>query len=103
MIGFLKGLLSKRRLTYEQLQIIQLVAQQIVLSIEGSVHLPGARKKALALELTGKTLEQMGIVAPESLVDAMLESAVAILKAMDMVQPKLQVSPDISGRPQTGN
>ena len=45
----------------------------------------------------------MGIVAPESLVDAMLESAVAILKAMDMVPPKLRVSPDITGRPQTGN
>ena len=51
MIGFLKNLVSKKRLSYEQLQIIQLVAQQVVLSVEGSVNLPGARKKAMALEL----------------------------------------------------
>ena len=104
MFGFLKKFFSRERLTYEQLQIIQLVAQQVVLSLEGSVHLPGAQKKAMALELMAQMLEEMGIVVPDSLVDAMLESAVAILKAMDkMADAKPKFSFDISGRPKSGN
>jgi hypothetical protein len=104
MIGFLKNLVSKKRLSYEQLQIIQLVAQQVVLSVEGSVNLPGARKKAMALELMAQMLEEMNIVAPQSLVDAMLESAVTILKAMDSaLKAKPKYSFDLSGRPKTGN
>lgn len=104
MIGFLKNLVSKKRLSYEQLQIIQLVAQQVVLSVEGSVNLPGARKKAMALELMAQMLEEMNIVAPQSLVDAMLESAVTILKAMDSaLKAKPKYNFDLSGRPKTGN
>ena len=104
MMGFLKTLFSRKRLDYEQLQIIQLVAQQVVLSLEGSVNVPGAHKKAMALELMAQMLEEMNIVAPQSLVDAMLESAVTILKAMDSaLKAKPKYSFDLSGRPKTGN
>ena len=104
MMGFLKTLFSRKRLNYEQLQIIQLVAQQVVLSLEGSVNVPGAHKKAMALELTAQLLEEVGIVAPESLVDAMLESAVTILKALNStLKAKPKYSFDLSGRPKTGN
>lgn len=104
MFGFLKGLFSKKRLSYEQLQIIQFIAQQVVISIEGSVSVPGASKKAMALELMAQMLEELEIVAPDSLVDAMLESAVAILKAMDKaLQARPKYSFDLTGRPQTGN
>lgn len=104
MLGLVKGLFSKKRLSFEQLQIIQFLAQQVVLSVEGSVNLPGARKKAMALELMAQLLEEMGVVAPESLVDAMLESAVMILKAMDKaLEAKPKYSFDLSGRPKTGN
>lgn len=98
----------KRRLNYDQLQTLQMVAQQVVLSLEGSVRLPGAAKKALALKMMGELLEQVGIVAPDSLVDVSLEAAVKLLKALDTQSlPVVPVKPviklDISGRPQTGN
>ena len=103
MLGFLKKLIQKK-LNFEQLQIIQLVAQQVVLSVEGSVKLPGSDKKAVALELAAQILQEMGVVAPDSLVDAMIEPSVQILKAIDKSReskPKFTV--DLSGRPQTGN
>jgi hypothetical protein len=105
MLGFLKRL-ARKRLNFEQLQILQLVAQQVVLSVEGSVQMPGAQKKAIAVELAGQILEEMGLVAPDSLIDAMIESAVRILKSLDKVveneaQPKYSF--DISGRPRTGH
>lgn len=66
-----------------QLQILQFVAQQAVLSVEGTVKLPGPNKKAVALDLTGKILEEMGVVAPGSLVDTLIESSVQVMKATD--------------------
>ena len=82
----------KRRLSFEQLQTLQMVSQQVVLSLEGSIKIPGAAKKALALKLMGELLEQIGIVAPESLIDTVIEasdgdvtpSALKILKALDL-------------------
>ena len=104
MLGFLKKL-RKKRLSFEQLQILILVTQQVVVSVEGTVRLPGADKKALALKLVGQILEEMKVVAPDSLLDAMIESAVSILKALDAkkaIKPRFTFD-DISGRPQTGN
>ena len=96
----------KRRLSYDQLQTLQMVAQQVVLSLEGSVRIPGAAKKALALKLMGELLEQMDIVAPDSLIDVSIEAAVKLLNAMD-IPPRPQLSSsrklDVSGRPATGN
>jgi len=100
----------KRRLSYDQLQTLQMVAQQVVLSLEGSVKIPGAAKKAIALKLVGELLEELGIVAPESLVDTAIEAAARLLKALDVQslppQPRGQPSGqklDISGRPASGN
>ena len=73
----------KRRLSYDQLQTLQMVAQQVVLSLEGSIRLPGAAKKALAIKLVGELLEDLGIVAPDSLMDIAIEAAVKLLKALD--------------------
>ena len=105
MFGFLNKL-RKKTLSFEQLRILQLIAQQVVLSVEGSVKLPGADKKAVALELMAQILEEIGLVAPGSLVDALLESAVSILKAVDKAlekETKPNFSFDISGRPKSGN
>ena len=99
MFGFLNKL-RKKTMSFEQLRILQLIAQQVVLSVEGSVKLPGAEKKAVALELMAQILEEIGLVAPGSLVDAMLESAVSILKAVDKAlekESKPKFSFDISG------
>ena len=74
----------KRRLSFEQLQTLQMVAQQVVLSLEGSIKIPGAAKKALALKLMGELLEEIGIVAPDSLIDTAIEASVKILKALDL-------------------
>lgn len=81
MMSFLKNLVRKR-LSFEQLQILQLVTQQVVLSVEGSVQMPGAKKKALVVELVGQILEEIGLVAPDSLIDATIESSVCILKSL---------------------
>lgn len=105
MLGFLNKL-RKKTLSFEQLRILQLIAQQVVLSVEGSAKLPGADKKAVAIELMAQILEEIGLVAPDSLVDALLESAVSILKAVDKAlakEAKPNFSFDISGRPKSGN
>lgn len=108
----------KRRLNYDQLQTLQMVAQQVVLSLEGSVKIPGAAKKAIAIKLVGELLEEMNIIAPDSLVDIAIEAAARLLKALDAQalppEPRAEpVSPffperpsiklDISGRPGSGN
>lgn len=108
----------KRRLNYDQLQTLQMVAQQVVLSLEGSIKLPGAAKKALALKLVGELLEDLGIVAPDSLMDIAIEASVKLLKTLDTESlppmPRQEPVPgfqlDISrqagprtGRPPSGN
>ena len=108
----------KKRLNHDQLQTLQMVAQQVVLSLEGSVQLPGAAKKALALKLVGELSEDLGIVAPDSLVDVAIEaadcvtpSALKLLKALDTESlpplPRQEPVPgfqlDITGRPPSGN
>lgn len=105
MFGFFRKL-SRSRLSFEQLKILQFVTQQVVISIEGSVDLPGARKKAIAIELVGQILQEMNLVVPNSLVDALIESAVGVLKALDKsleraTHPKFSL--DLSGRPRSGN
>lgn len=105
MFGFLKKL-THERLSYEQLQTVQFVAQQVVLSLEGSVNLPGVEKKTMALELMAQILRELGITAPESLIDVMLESAVSILKTMQRIvakEAKPKFSFDTSARPRSGN
>ena len=82
MLDFIRKA-RKKLLSFEQLQIVQLIAQQVVLSVEGSVKIPGASKKAIALQLVGELLEEVGVVAPKSLIDTAIEAAVRILKAMD--------------------
>ena len=109
----------KRRLNYDQLQTLQMdrsgnanaLAQQVVLSLEGSIKLPGAAKKALALKLVGELLEDLGIVAPDSLMDIAIEASVKLLKALDTEslpplprqEPVSGLRLDISGRPASGN
>lgn len=99
----------KRRLNLDQLQTMQMVAQQVVLSLEGSVRIPGAAKKALALKIVGELLEKLDIVAPDSLVDTAIEAAVMLLKALEgeALPPRSPAQPssklDISGRPLAGN
>lgn len=99
----------KRRLSYEQLQTMQMVAQQVVLSLGGSVKLRGADKKALALKMVGELLQELSIVAPDSLISTAIEAAVKLLKALDAqtLSPETQLPSsrklDVSGRPATGN
>jgi hypothetical protein len=101
----------KRKLSFDQLQTMQMVAQQVVLSVEGTVKIPGAAKKAMALEIVGGLLEKLDIVAPDSLIDTSIEASVQVLKALDaqtlppQPRPELKSSArfDVSGRPATGN
>jgi Bacteriophage holin of superfamily 6 (Holin_LLH) len=105
MFGFLKRV-ARQPLNFEQLQILQIVVQQVVLSVEGTLKVPGANKKAVAIELVGQILEDLHLVAPDSLVDAMIESAVSILKSLDRVierEAKPRYTFDLSGRPESGN
>ena len=110
--------IRKKRLTHEQLRALQLVSQQVVLSLEGSVRLPGATKKALALKLVGlrngsalELTRALGFVAPDSLMDVAIEASVKLLKALDSesLPPLPRSAPvsglrlDISGRPATGS
>ena len=103
----------KKRLNFDQLQTLQMVSQQVVLSLEGSIRIPGATKKALALSLVGELLEDIGIVAPNSLVDTAIEASVRLLKALDAqssaplptastVSPAPSFKLDITGKPKSG-
>lgn len=103
MFGFLKRL-TKKALTFQQLQIVQFIAQQVVLSVENSAQLKGFEKKALALELTNQILKETGVVAPDTLIDALLESSVNSMKKVnEILEPRKSYKIDLSGRPQSGN
>lgn len=98
----------KKRLTFDQAQILQLVAQQVVTSLEGTLKVPGGVKKAVALDLVNQILKEVGVVAPDSLVDTSIEASVKILKMLDkqdeaIKKPFNPLSVDISGRPKSGN
>ena len=105
MFGFFRRALQKR-LNFEQLQILVLVTQQVVLCVDGTLRAPGSQKKAVAMELVAQILKEMKMEAPESLIDAVIESAVKILKTVDRkieseLKPRYEF--DITGRPKTGN
>lgn len=74
---------KKRRLSFSDLQTVQMVAQQVVLSLEGTVELPGATKKALAQKLTAELLEEIGIPAPDSIQGVAIEAAVKVMRELN--------------------
>ncbi len=99
MFGFLR-----KPLSVEHLQILQMIAQQVVLSVEGSVRMSGPEKKAMALELTGQILRETKIVAPNSVVDTAIEAGVHMMKLLGKENQKPSMPGlklDISGRPPT--
>ena len=106
MFNFLRR--SRRsRLSFDELQIMQMITQLVVLSVDGAVKIPGATKKALALQLSGELLQEMGVVAPESLVDTAIEASVRLLKALEKPpqpdKPDFGFKLDLSGKPKSGN
>lgn len=91
---------------------MQMIVQQVVLSVDGAVKIPGATKKALALQLSGELLEEMGVIAPDSLVDTAIEASVRLLRALDKPpqrnesqrdKPDFGFKLDLSGKPKSGN
>lgn len=119
MFNFLNSF-RKQKLNYEQLQMLQTISQQVVFSVEGSVRIPGAQKKALAMSILRDLLRKLEIVAPDSLLDVAIEASVALLKALSKektsspwqessVVPSFEVPKptalkldNISGKPSTG-
>lgn len=103
MFGFFRNLM-REPLSIENLQLLQMITQQVVLSVENSVRISGTEKKALALKLTGAILKKADIVAPDSVVDTAIEASVQMMKHLGKENksnslPGFRV--DISGRPHT--
>ena len=98
MFDFFSLSRRKKHPTPTQLQTLQMVAQQVVLSLEGSVKLPGAAKKALAFKLVVELAEELGIVAPDSLVDLAIEASVRLLRALDAERPLPEIQLQFESR-----
>ena len=98
---------QRPKLNFDELQIMQMIVQQVVLSVDGAVKIPGATKKALALQLSGELLQELGVTAPESLVDTAIEASVRLLRALDKpsqpAKPDFGFKLDLSGKPKSGN
>ncbi len=82
MWSFLDSL-RKKKLTAEQLQIVLGVAQQVVLSLEQTEPGSSEKKKSMALTLLRDLLNNLGILAPDSLLDVAIEASVRVLRPLE--------------------
>ena len=66
----------------EQLQTLQLIAQQVVFSLENLTELSGAEKKTLATMNVDELLQGMGINAPGEFIDISIEAGVLLARSL---------------------
>lgn len=66
----------------EQLQMLQLIAQQVVFSLESSTEISGTEKKVLATMNVDELLREMGICAPEAFIDISIEAGVLLARRL---------------------
>lgn len=73
----------KKRLSFEELQSVQSIADQVVLCMEQTMRLPGNEKKKLAVKVASSLLKDSGILCPESLVDTAIEASVRVMNLLE--------------------
>jgi len=71
-------------LRLEHLQILQLVAQQVVFSLE-DINIGGAQKKSLAMANVKELFWELGYEAPDELVDLSVEVGVRLARCLQRV------------------
>lgn len=62
-------------LSFDEVQIVQLIVQQTVLTVEGLEDIPHGDRSRLACALAVDLLEDMGIWAPASLIETLVEAS----------------------------
>ena len=83
-------------LSFEEIQIVQLIVQQSVLSVEGLEKTPQESRSWLACEMADGILKEMGLMAPtillETLVDASFQLSLEF-QARKLLRPTSGPSP----------
>ena len=70
----------RRFLTFEELRTIQVLSQQIILSLDTAIDISSYDKKELAFENLKEILEEIGIKAPNSVLQTAIEASWRILE-----------------------
>lgn len=71
------------RVSHEIVRTVQIVAEQVVMSIEQTFRMSGERKKELALKLLAELLAEIDIKVPVLLLDTAIEAAVRAMRILE--------------------
>lgn len=71
------------RVSHEAVRTVQIVAEQVVMSVEQTFRMAGERKKQLALKLLADLLAEIDIKVPDLLLDTAIEAAVRAMKILE--------------------
>lgn len=72
---------KRRTITFERLQILQILAFQLVCSLELTAGVSEQEKRGLACEQAYAILDEIGIRAPYALIEAAVDSSLYALKS----------------------
>lgn len=70
-------------LTFEDLVVVQTVAEQVVLATEQTFAMPGGQKKAIALKVGRDLLADHGLKVPDYILDTAIEASVRLLNLLE--------------------
>lgn len=80
-IFFLNSFIKKREtVTFEQLQMLQVIAFQLVCALELVSEIPESGKRGLACEQTHARLDDINMKVPYALIEAAVDSSLYVVK-----------------------
>ncbi len=88
-------------LSFEEIQIVQLIVQQSVLSVEGLEKTPQDHRSWLACEMADGILKEMGLMAPSVLLETLVDASFQLSREFQSrnLRPSPAPSPiDISAK-----
>ena len=71
-------------LSFEEIQIVQLIVQQSVLSIEGLEKTPQESRSWLACEMADGILKEMGLMAPTVLLETLVDASFQLSRELQL-------------------
>lgn len=96
---------KRNHLDFDEIQTIQLVVQQTVLSLDVSKSVPEPDKAALASQISIDLLEEMGISAPSFFIEIVVAASARLLQELATCKsvPRHVLSPTTNDLATNGN
>ena len=71
----------RKTITFDELQVLQLMTIQVVCSLELAAGISDLEKKRLAFECTASLLDEVNIVAPPCVIETAIDSSIYSIQA----------------------